>query len=204
MPPWSCPSFLTSVSVIWVLISQAFSGQWWAFRVSALKEHTRNQAPGPHPPTGFRGPNRRHLPLLKSRSPLCSPYPQLSLAMVLNGERRTLRLGVRARELGGPSGWRAGPTRAREPETGGHGRHPQGALEWGVRAQQPEGFPKGTSCILGSRHSRRDSSGNDSPKQELLARGEDLDWEMQGALMEVAVVITQAQTSMLIAVITTT
>lgn len=73
----------------------------------------------------------------------------------------------------------------------------------GVRGQQPEGFPKGTSCFLGSRHPRRDSSGNDSPKQELPARGEDFDWKMQGALM-VAVVITETQTSMLIAVITTT
>ena len=79
----------------------------------------------------------------------------------------------------------------------------RGRPSGGVRAQQPEGFPKGTSRFLGSRHPRRDSSGNDSPKQELLAGGEDLDWEMQGALMEVAVVITQAQTSMLIAVITT-
>lgn len=73
----------------------------------------------------------------------------------------------------------------------------------GVRGQQPEGFPKGNSCFLGSRHPRRDSSGSDSPKQELPARGEDFDWEMQGALM-VAVVITEAQTSLLVAVITTT
>lgn len=71
-------------------------------------------------------------------------------------------------------------------------------------AQQPEGFPKGVSWLLRSQTLQRGSSRNDLPRQELLAGGGNLDWEMQGTLVDVAVVIIHEHTPMLIAVITTT
>lgn len=66
------------------------------------------------------------------------------------------------------------------------------------RLSKGDFLPSGTWTL------QRGSSGNDSPRPELLAGGGNLDLEMQGTLKKVAVVITHAHTSMLIAVITTT
>lgn len=204
-------SFSPHKCAIWLLIYQAFSGQWWAFRVKA-NEHlcrlwkstleTRPLAPT-HPPVQSShqtapAPAEVPLTVVFAISPAQPRHgPRWRAANPMAG-RPSQGAGRSQRVEGGADpcpGTRN--RRARSSPLGG------ARLGGGVRGQQPEGFPKGNSCFLGSRHPRRDSSGSDSPKQELPARGEDFDWEMQGALM-VAVVITEAQTSLLVAVITTT
>lgn len=77
----------------------------------------------PNPPLGSEFSQTHTTTLWSLHSPLCSPYPQLSLAMVLEEEpvAGTLDLwqGAGSKELGGP-GWRAGPpapqTRNPKPE----------------------------------------------------------------------------------------
>lgn len=88
----SCPCFLTNVSSdFWPLklsrdSSELFQWSWMNAAVHS-GESRRGPGPDPQPPHGAQSSLKPpSAPSGSPRSPLCSPYPQLSLAMVLDGE----------------------------------------------------------------------------------------------------------------------
>lgn len=174
-------------------------------------ESRRGPGPGPQPHTGLRAPASPHQPPLEARAHRCarrtpsSASPWSSMESLWQGHCGPV--AGRPRQGAGRS-WVEGGT-ARTPNPGTRNPRARSSPAGGARvgkgicAQQPERFPMGISCLLGN-PPQKSPSGNDSPRQELLARVGDLVREIQGTLMEVAVVITLAHTSMPIAVITTT
>lgn len=106
--------------------------------------------------------------------------------MVLDARDTVGPVAGRPRQGAGRAWVEGGAARTRSLGTrnrrGTVGRHPQGAPEWrkGSVLQQPEkSFQWGISCLLGS-PPRKGTSGNDSPRQELLAGVGDLVWESRG------------------------